>query len=971
MIIGKLENSANISAAESLDLENIHVYGARVHNLKNIDVTIPRNKLTVITGLSGSGKSSLAFDTIFAEGQRRYIETFSAYARQFLGSMERPDVDKITGLSPVISIEQKSTNKNPRSTVGTITEIYDFLRLWYARAGEAYSYISGKKMVKYTIDQIYNLITEHYGGQRVIVLAPVVKGRKGHYRELFEQIRRKGYVQVRVDGVIKDIIVNMKTVRYQTHNIEIVVDKILVPTEGTEGGGMERLKKSVQTAMDLGKGMIMLLNPDTGEVKYYSKSLMCPESGISYPDPAPNNFSYNSPSGCCQHCKGLGYVQIIDIKKVIPNPELSIKQGAIEPLGKYVANSFVFKQLEAIAERDGFSLDTPVKDLPQEALDTVLNGSAEPVKLSWLSMYGSDSYLYDGIIKYIANAADDEDTQDKVLKYSAPAVCPECGGMRLNREALSYRIAGKNIAELSSMDIAELSQFLQNVDSQLSPKQKEISAEILKEIKNRVGFMLDVGLDYLSLFRPAQTLSGGEAQRIRLATQIGSKLVNVLYILDEPSIGLHQRDNDKLIKSLQTLRDEGNSIIVVEHDKDMIKNADYVIDIGPGAGRLGGFVTAECTPAQLSGKDTITAKYISGELDIEVPQKHREGSGKYIELIGCTGNNLKNVDLRIPLGKLVLITGVSGSGKSTLINETLRPILTKHFYRSLQEPLPYKEIRGIENIDKVIEVNQDPIGRTPRSNPCTYTNIFADIRQLYAELPQSKIMGYKPGRFSFNVKGGRCEDCQGAGVKTVEMNFLPDVYVKCDACNGRRYNRETLEVKFKGKSISDVLDMTINRACEFFENVPKILKKLRALQDVGMGYVTLGQAATTLSGGEAQRIKLAAELSKNDTGKTLYILDEPTTGLHLEDIRILMNVLNKLVDKGNTVVIIEHNLDVIKTADYIIDLGPEGGRRGGEIIAQGTPEEIVKQGVGFTAQYLAPELKAAAEYRKRQLSKQK
>ncbi|MBR4215489.1 MAG: excinuclease ABC subunit UvrA [Bacteroidales bacterium] len=971
MIIGKLENSANISAAESLDLENIHVYGARVHNLKNIDVTIPRNKLTVITGLSGSGKSSLAFDTIFAEGQRRYIETFSAYARQFLGSMERPDVDKITGLSPVISIEQKSTNKNPRSTVGTITEIYDFLRLWYARAGEAYSYISGKKMVKYTIDQIYNLITEHYGGQRVIVLAPVVKGRKGHYRELFEQIRRKGYVQVRVDGVIKDIIVNMKTVRYQTHNIEIVVDKILVPTDGTEGGGMERLKKSVQTAMDLGKGMIMLLNPDTGEVKYYSKSLMCPESGISYPDPAPNNFSYNSPSGCCQHCKGLGYVQIIDIKKVIPNPELSIKQGAIEPLGKYVANSFVFKQLEAIAERDGFSLDTPVKDLPQEALDTVLNGSAEPVKLSWLSMYGTDSYLYDGIIKYIANAADDEDTQDKVLKYSAPAVCPECGGMRLNREALNFRIAGTNIAELSSMDIAELSQFLQNVDSQLSPKQKEISAEILKEIKNRVGFMLDVGLDYLSLFRPAQTLSGGEAQRIRLATQIGSKLVNVLYILDEPSIGLHQRDNDKLIKSLQTLRDEGNSIIVVEHDKDMIKNADYVIDIGPGAGRLGGFVTAECTPAHLSGKDTITAKYISGELDIDVPEKHRKGSGKYIELIGCTGNNLKNVDLKIPLGKLVLITGVSGSGKSTLINETLRPILTKHFYRSLQEPLPYKEIRGIENIDKVIEVNQDPIGRTPRSNPCTYTNIFADIRQLYAELPQSKIMGYKPGRFSFNVKGGRCEDCQGAGVKTVEMNFLPDVYVKCDACNGRRYNRETLEVKFKGKSISDVLDMTINRACEFFENVPKILKKLRALQDVGMGYVTLGQAATTLSGGEAQRIKLAAELSKNDTGKTLYILDEPTTGLHLEDIRILMNVLNKLVDKGNTVVIIEHNLDVIKTADYIIDLGPEGGRRGGEIIAQGTPEEIVKQGVGFTAQYLAPELKAAAEYRKRQLSKQK
>ena len=964
-----MENTAKVAADESLDLENIHVYGARVHNLKNIDVIIPRNKFTVITGLSGSGKSSLAFDTIFAEGQRRYIETFDAYARQFLGGLERPDVDKITGLSPVISIEQKSTNKNPRSTVGTITEIYDFMRLWYARAGEAYSYLSGKKMVKYTSDQILALITERYGGKRVIVLAPVVQGRKGHYRELFEQIRRKGYVQVRVDGVVKDIIVNMKTDRYKTHNIEMVIDKVVVPKDGASGGGMERVKSSISTAMQFGKGIIMLMDADTGETRYYSRLLMCPETGLSYAEPAPNNFSFNSPTGCCPRCKGLGYVDIIDVQKVVPDRTLSIKKGAIEPLGKYRDN-FVFRQLEAIAERDGFSLDTPVQDLPPEALDTVLYGSAEPVKMEWLRMYGSGSSTYDGIIKYLENAVDEDDNEDIVQKYSAQAVCPECGGMRLNREALSYRIAGKNIAELSTMDIAELAQFLQNVDSQLTPKQKEISTEILKEIKNRVGFMLDVGLDYLSLFRPAQTLSGGEAQRIRLATQIGSKLVNVLYILDEPSIGLHQRDNDKLINSLKTLRDEGNSIIVVEHDKDMIKNADYVIDIGPGAGRLGGFVSAECTPSQLSDKDTITAKYISGELDIEVPEKHRKGSGKYIELIGATGNNLKNVDLRIPLGKLVLITGVSGSGKSTLINETLRPILTKHFYRSLQEPLPYKEIRGIENIDKVIEVNQDPIGRTPRSNPCTYTNIFSDIRQLYAELPQSKIMGYKPGRFSFNVKGGRCEDCQGAGVKTVEMNFLPDVYVKCDACNGRRYNRETLEVKFKGKSISDVLDMTINRACEFFENVPKILKKLRALQDVGMGYVTLGQAATTLSGGEAQRIKLAAELSKNDTGKTLYILDEPTTGLHLEDIRILMNVLNKLVDKGNTVVIIEHNLDVIKTADYIIDLGPEGGRRGGEIIAQGTPEEIVKQGVGFTAQYLAPELKAADEYRKRKAAKQ-
>ena len=855
----KLETQNSNAAAESLDLENIHVYGARVHNLKNIDVTIPRNKLTVITGLSGSGKSSLAFDTIFAEGQRRYIETFSAYARQFLGGMERPDVDKITGLSPVISIEQKSTNKNPRSTVGTITEIYDFLRLWFARAGEAYSYLSGKKMVRYTLDQIYNLITERYGGRRIVVLAPLVQGRKGHYRELFEQIRRKGYVQVRVDGVIKDIIVNMKTDRSKTHNIEMVIDKLVVPKTGSEGGGMERMKKSVQTAMQFGKSIIMLMDADSGEVRYYSKLLMCPETGLSYAEPAPNNFSYNSPSGCCPRCKGLGYVDIIDLQKIIPNRELSIKKGAIVPLGKYHDN-FVFRQLEAIAERDGFSLDTPVKDLPPEALDTVLYGSAEPVKMEWLRMYGSGSSTYDGIVKYLENAAEEDDSEDTVQKYYAESVCPECNGQRLCKEALSYRIAGKNIAELSSMDITSLNDFLQNVDSQLSERQKDISTEILKEIKNRVGFMLDVGLDYLSLFRPSQSLSGGEAQRIRLATQIGSKLVNVLYILDEPSIGLHQRDNDKLIHSLKKLRDEGNSIIVVENDKDMIKHADYVIDIGPGAGRMGGFVSAECKPEELDSKDTLTAKYISGKIDIEIPQKRREGNGKFIELKGATGNNLKNVDLKIPLGKLVLITGVSGSGKSTLINETLRPILTKHFYRSLQEPLPYSSITGIEHIDKVIEVNQDPIGRTPRSNPCTYTNIFSDIRQLYSELPQSKIMGYKPGRFSFNVKGGRCEDCQGAGVKTIEMNFLPDVYVKCDACNGRRYNRETLEVKFKGKSISDVLDMTINRACEFFENTPKILKKLRALQDVGMGYVTLGQAATTLSGGEAQLIKLAAEL---------------------------------------------------------------------------------------------------------------
>ncbi len=940
----------------NIDLENIHVYGARVHNLKNIDVTIPRNKLTVITGLSGSGKSSLAFDTIFAEGQRRYIETFNAYARQFLGNMERPDVDKITGLSPVISIEQKSTNKNPRSTVGTITEIYDFLRLWFARAGEAYSYNTGEKMVRYTEDQIFNLIETHYGGKRVIILAPVVKGRKGHYRELFEQIRKKGYTQVRVDGQIKDIIVNMKTDRYKTHDIEMVIDKLVVPKNGEEGGGMERLKKSVKTAMQLGKGIIMLLDADSGEVRHYSKLLMCPSTGISYKDPAPTNFSYNSPMGYCRCCKGLGTINKIDLSKVIPDTSLSIKKGAIAPLGKYKDN-FVFRQLETLGKREGFTLDQPISEISEENIDIILNGSLEPIKMEWLQMYGSGLSTYDGILKYLENAIeDDESAENIILKYSAPSICPECNGNRLNKEALNFKIAGKNIAELSNMDIADLKIFLDDVSQKLSKKQKEISTEILKEIRTRVGFMLDVGLDYLSLFRPAQSLSGGEAQRIRLATQIGSKLVNVLYILDEPSIGLHQRDNDKLIKSLQNLRDAGNSIIVVEHDKDMIRNADYVIDIGPGAGRLGGYVTAECTPKQLFDKQTVTAEYLNGKKDIEI-KPPRQGNGLFISLKGATGNNLKNVDLNIPLGKMVLITGVSGSGKSTLINETLRPILTKKFYRSLQIPLPYKSIEGIDNIDKVIEVNQDPIGRTPRSNPCTYTNLFGEIRKLYAKLPQSLIMGYNAGRFSFNVKGGRCEECQGAGVKTIEMNFLPDVYVKCPACNGRRYNRETLEVKYKGKTISDVLDMTINRAAEFFENVPVILRKLRALQDVGMGYVTLGQSATTLSGGEAQRIKLATELAKTDTGKTLYILDEPTTGLHLEDINVLMKVLNKLVDKGNTVVIIEHNLDVIKAADYIIDIGPEGGKNGGRIIAEGTPQEIIEKNVGYTGKFLKLELK--------------
>ena len=937
---------------ESLDLENIHVYGARVHNLKNIDVTIPRNSLTVITGLSGSGKSSLAFDTIFAEGRRRYMETFNAYARQFMGDMERPDVDKITGLSPVISIEQKSTNRNPRSTVGTITEIYDFLRVWYARAAEAFSYETGEKMVRYTEDQICELIIKQYGGKKVVVLAPAIRGRKGHYRELFEQIRRKGYLQVRVDGDIKDIIINMKTDRYKVHNIEIVVDKIIVPTNGAEkGGGMERMRKSVKTALALGKDVIMLLDAETGEARHYSKLLMCPTTGISYKDPAPANFSYNSPTGFCPTCKGLGVVNRIDVTKIIPNPKLSIKKGAIEPLGKYKDN-FVFRQLEALAEREGFSLDTPFEVLSPEAQDVVLNGSPEPLHLDWMRMYGAGASTYDGIVKYIENAADDDEDDDIVQKYAAECTCPDCKGNRLNREALSFRIADKNIADLATMDIADLRTFLDEIDPKLTDRQRRISAEILKEIKTRVGFMHDVGLDYLSLYRSAQTLSGGEAQRIRLATQIGSKLVNVLYILDEPSIGLHQRDNDKLIHSLKTLRDAGNSVIVVEHDKDMILNADYVIDIGPGAGRLGGYLVAACPPKELAKLDTKTAQCVNGTLDVELPPLRRPGNGKTLIIKGCRGNNLKNVDLTIPLGKLVLVTGVSGSGKSTLINETLHPILSQKFYRSLQAPKEYDSIEGIENIDKVIEVNQDAIGRSPRSNPCTYTGLFTDIRALFAELPQSKIMGYKPGRFSFNVKGGRCEECMGAGVRTIEMNFLPDVYVKCDTCGGRRYNRETLAVKYKGKSISEVLDMTINRAAEFFENVPKILKKLRALQNVGMGYVTLGQAATTLSGGEAQRIKLATELAKTDTGKTLYILDEPTTGLHLDDIRVLMRVLNALVDKGNTVVIIEHNLDVIKSADHIIDMGPEGGKNGGLIITEGTPEEVCAKGVGYTAKYL-------------------
>lgn len=944
----------NISA---VDLENINVYGARVHNLKNIDVSIPRNKLTVITGLSGSGKSSLAFDTIFAEGQRRYIETFNSYARQFLGNSERPDVDKITGLSPVISIEQKTVGKNPRSTVGTITEVYDFMRLWFARAGQAYSYLSGEKMVHYTEDQIYDLISKTYGGKRVYILAPVIKSRKGHYRELFEQIRRKGFLQVRVDGTIKDIIINMRCDRYKTHNVEIVIDKLVVPQpdEDKNSGGMHRLKKSVTTAMKSGKNIIMLLDADTNQVRYFSKLLMCPTTGISYDDPSPNTFSYNSPSGYCQCCKGLGTINRIDVDKVVPDKSLSIKKGAIVPLGKYHDN-YVFRQLEALSLREDFSLDTPFHELDPEIADMVLNGSPEPVKMEGF-VFGSSMSTYDGVIKYLENAAQDDESANDVLKYYTSAICPECNGMRLCKESLSYRIADKNIAELSTMDLDELNSFLSDVETKLDKRQKSISVEILKEIRSRLGFMLNVGLNYLGLFRSAQSLSGGESQRIRLATQIGSRLVNVLYILDEPSIGLHQRDNDRLIKSLKDLRDSGNTVIVVEHDKDMIKSADYVLDIGPGAGRLGGYVVAAGKPAEILKLNTLTTDYISGRKDVDMPAQRREGNGLFIELKGACGNNLKNVDLKIPLGKLVLITGVSGSGKSTLINETLRPILTAKFYRSLQIPLKYDEITGVENIDKVIEVNQDPIGRTPRSNPCTYTNIFGDIRTLYSALPQSKIMNFKPGRFSFNVKGGRCEACQGSGLRTIEMNFLPDVYLKCEACNGKRYNRETLEVKYKGKSISDVLDMTINRAAEFFENVPQILRKLKALQEVGMGYVTMGQSATTLSGGEAQRIKLATELAKKDTGKTLYILDEPTTGLHAEDINVLMKVLQKLVDKGNTVIIIEHNMDVIKLADHIIDMGPGGGKNGGIIIAEGTPEQIVKQGTGFTAEYLKKELR--------------
>ncbi|KXB82216.1 excinuclease ABC, A subunit [Prevotella sp. DNF00663] len=936
--------------------DQINIWGARVHNLKNIDVTIPRNSLTVITGLSGSGKSSLAFDTIFAEGQRRYIETFSAYARNFLGNMERPDVDKITGLSPVISIEQKTTNKNPRSTVGTTTEIYDYLRLLYARAGIAYSYMTGEKMVRYTEEKVLEMILNTYDGKKIYILAPLVRNRKGHYRELFESMRRKGYLYIRVDGEVMDLKPGMKTDRYKNHNIEVVIDKLAVQSKDDQ-----RLKKTVQVAMREGEGLIMILDKESNEGKYYSKRLMCPTSGISYKDPAPNIFSFNSPEGACPHCKGLGYVNQIDLKKVIPNDKLSIHDGAILPLGKY-KNQMIFWQVGAILDKYDCTLKTPFKDIPQEAVDEILYGSLEKVKISKELVHTSSDYFidFDGIIKYLQNVIENDDTsagQKWADQFLAETECPECHGQRLNREALSYKIWDKNIATVANFDLLELKEWLDQVEEHMDDTQKKIGTEIIKEIKTRVNFLLEVGLDYLSLNRQSASLSGGESQRIRLATQIGSQLVNVLYILDEPSIGLHQRDNERLIRSLKELRDLGNTVIVVEHDKDMMLAADYIVDIGPKAGRKGGEVVFQGTPQEMLKTHTITADYLNGDREIAIPAKRRKGNGKTLRLLGASGNNLKDVDIDFPLGKLIVVTGVSGSGKSTLINETLQPILSHHFYRSLKKPMPYHSIEGIDHIDKVVNVDQSPIGRTPRSNPATYTGVFSEIRKLFVNLPEAKIRGYKPGRFSFNVKGGRCETCGGNGYKTIEMNFLPDVMVPCEVCHGKRYNRETLEVRFKGKSIADVLDMTINQAVEFFENVPSILPKIKSLQDVGLGYIKLGQSSTTLSGGESQRVKLATELAKKDTGKTLYILDEPTTGLHFEDINILMDVLQKLVDRGNTVIIIEHNLDVIKLADYIIDMGPEGGRGGGKVLCTGTPEEVVKENKGYTVKFLKEELK--------------
>ena len=948
------------------ETEKINVWGARVHNLKNIDVEIPRQSLTVITGLSGSGKSSLAFDTIFAEGQRRYIETFSAYARNFLGNMERPDVDKITGLSPVISIEQKTTNKNPRSTVGTTTEIYDYLRLLYARAGTAYSYRSGEKMVKYTEEQVQQMILDDYRDKAIFILAPLVRQRKGHYRELFESMRRKGYLHIRVDGEVQEITRGMKVDRYKNHNIEVVIDRLKVQEKDHE-----RLRNSVQTAMKQGDGALMIMEKESGAIRNFSKQLMDPVTGMSYGEPAPNIFSFNSPEGACPRCKGLGYVNEIDLKKVIPDDRQSIYEGAIVPLGKY-KNQMIFWQVEAILQKYELDLKTPVSKIPSEAMDEILYGSLEHVRINKDLVHTSSDYFieFDGIIKYLRQVMENDESaagQKWADQFLAVCECPECKGQRLKRESLSYRIWDKNISEVASLDIDELRDWLDEVENHLEPMQQKIAAEIVKELRTRVDFLLRVGLNYLSLNRQSASLSGGESQRIRLATQIGSQLVNVLYILDEPSIGLHQRDNQRLIDSLKQLRDLGNTVIVVEHDKDMMLAADYLIDIGPHAGRKGGEVVFQGTPEELLKADTITAQYLNGaksvvrgtrnEERVSPNTQHLTPNTKKITIRGASGNNLKHVDAEFPLGKLIVVTGVSGSGKSTLINETLQPILSQHFYRSLKRPMPYDSIEGIENIDKVVNVDQSPIGRTPRSNPATYTGVFSDIRSLFVSLPEAKIRGYKPGRFSFNVKGGRCETCGGNGYKTIEMNFLPDVMVPCETCHGKRYNRETLEVRYKGKSIADVLDMTINQAVEFFENVPTILQKIKTMQDVGLGYIKLGQSSTTLSGGESQRVKLATELAKRDTGRTLYILDEPTTGLHFEDISILMQVLNRLVEKGNTIIIIEHNLDVIKLADHIIDMGPEGGRNGGTILSTGTPEEVARSKKGYTPKFLREELK--------------
>lgn len=948
---------------DALETGKISVWGARVHNLKNIDVEIPRNTLTVITGMSGSGKSSLAFDTLFAEGQRRYVETFSAYARNFLGNMERPDVDKVTGLSPVISIEQKTTNKNPRSTVGTTTEIYDFLRLLYARAGEAWSYLSGEKMVKYTEEQVLHLILERYEGKRTYILAPVVRNRKGHYKELFEQLRKKGYLNVRVDGEMREIIHGMKLERYKMHNVEVVIDKLIV-----SGSDERRLKESLQVAMKQGDGLILVLDADSGEARHYSKRLMDPVTGLSYSEPAPHNFSFNSPQGACPKCKGLGQVNLLDMEKIVPDPSVSIYNGGIVALGKY-KNTLIFWQIEAICQKYGLTLKTPIQEIPEEAMDEIMNGTDEPLQIKGELLDTSRYFLsYEGVAKYIM-MQQEMDASASAQKWAGQfikmTVCPECKGQRLNQEALHYRIAGKNIAELAAMDISELKEWLDGLEDKLDGKQRTIAVEILKEIRSRLNFLLEVGLDYLSLNRSSGSLSGGESQRIRLATQIGSQLVNVLYILDEPSIGLHQRDNIRLIHSLKQLRDLGNSVIVVEHDKDMMLNADYIIDMGPRAGRLGGEVVFAGTPAEMLKSDTLTSAYLNGKSEIAVPETRRPGNGKFLKIIGASGNNLKHVTASFPLGTFICVTGVSGSGKSSLINRTLQPILSQHFYRSLEDPLPYEAIEGLEYVDKIVNVDQSPIGRSPRSNPATYTGVFSDIRNLFVELPEAKMRGYKPGRFSFNVSGGRCETCKGNGYKTIEMNFLPDVLVPCEDCQGKRYNRETLEVRFRGKSIADVLDMTINMAVEFFENIPSILSKIKVLQDVGLGYIKLGQPSTTLSGGESQRVKLATELAKKDTGNTLYVLDEPTTGLHFEDIRVLLGVLNKLVEKGNTVVVIEHNLDVIKSADYIIDLGPEGGRRGGEILFAGTPEMLAAQQVGFTAPYLKEELEWSNKHKQK------